>query len=544
MIFYKQWLPKIVTAFVVFFACALSQSETTDNEEESAPSMSQEVIEEICAMDPDQVRRKREQESQQQVDPKEMADSEVEGNDGIDDHRQAERDFVKKHKDEVSPTTGDKNFDFTPEKDSPFSYACQDGATRKGRGKTGLFRNQIPKTDFRGTQATDFFKGVIDQAVSYGQENVNLAKNIQYCLGKGRSHPDCGAMNTWANNDFPKKVNEARFHLSLTEKPLKYHMGINAGISVGTEPNTQLGVPWDSYKEKSWQPLTTNEKQRAKTILKKYKSTMAQTCGWDPKRLNYGKNKVVARELQGVRARHFMQYNAIVSEYPIIQYIHSPSPGVSEISEAAKKLQDNAQNEINHLMNLRQQLSQLKPQDPIPWEALQLFDYQGMVEGFLMANPQFCGVAASAVYTDRNYDNRRLLYTAPILVASFSGLPIVIAGTAAASGAISWSYFSEARSDFKASKQRQMSQVFNEAQLSGAEDLAMKSREVYNQGMMLPMELVGLGIGSRVAKAYGMTKSGARASRAAIFQLPRKFRSLHSVKQFKQLYSKKLVGNQ
>jgi hypothetical protein len=136
------------------------------------------------------------------------------------------------------------------------------------------------------------------------------------------------------------------------------------------------------------------------------------------------------------REKYLSDYQALISQYPILNYIRTANPDRSELWGAAMRLRTNGRNELRTIRAARHDLNRRSFMVGNPG-VLDLLDYTTVVHQLIRENPRYCTIShALQNRRERREMNRRLLISAPILAASFIAPPltgIALAGVYSAS---------------------------------------------------------------------------------------------------------------
>ncbi|NCN42024.1 hypothetical protein GW916_12335 [bacterium] len=336
--------------------------------------------------------------------------------------------------------------------DSPFEMACKKSGNNLSEPKVSFLGDQLPKEDSNGVLAKEFFNEVLDRIEYLNKENSLGAKNLNYCTGEGSEIEDCKDLKNWSENILVEEVKDARYHLSLSQDPKSLASGFGrASLSI----NRKLSSP-SFHKELPWSPLTKSESQLAEETLREYVNEIKQdlsngsfSCSTEKHKRT--PNKCLNLELQNIRRDHSEQYEEILTKAPILQFISSDHPTLSDVHAASKEIQNQLEKESKNIAELRDLVNNIDVSKKVnvqsggrtmsfeliggmPPKLAEIFRYNHLVEGFLLNNPKYCGIASALkkkmTYNDLKQD---LSVIVPTLAISIFGTPLagVLAGGAA-----------------------------------------------------------------------------------------------------------------
>lgn len=412
---------------------------------------------------------------------------------------------------------------------APFAYACQEPGAIDGRPKTEHLSRKIPKQDAEGQKTTALLERLLKKIEDRVSENENMANVLNECLSPRQAHPTCKDAQIWAQETLPKTVNEARYHLALSQSPASLRTWLQDSSE---KLNSDLDSP-GIYKEIAWEPLTESERKVAQKSLNEYRAEIeAETRKLHPNKNSKEYKEMVSDSILKVRyVFHHKQYQGIIAELPFLQYISSANPSPQHIREASQKLLANIQREKEFLKDMRAHLDQAKANDHcsrekikmranrrkcenISHELLRLLNYSSLLEETLLENPEYCGLATNLVYTSLSREiGNTVLVGLPIMAISFIAPPAVaLVGGLGAGGA----FIAYSQIELNRTKKRSLSQVYADPASGELEDLKMLEDQ-RNLGIItLPL---GLGLGSMaISKGTIAVRSaivGAKSARHA-----------------------------
>jgi len=283
------------------------------------------------------------------------------------------------------------------------------------------------------------------------------------------------------------------------------------------------------YKSVSWNALTVQEVRAAEDHLEKYKKQLSQSfripeaevellaepydLSMDGKTfdnpMSMSDRQVrhmvlrakFRKQIYKVRQQHLDSYRALVSKYPIINYLSSSPPSSAEIYDATQRIMVHAKSELAEIRSVggkgpSRNFDSLR-------KARKLLDYGVLVEDFLAENPEYCGIATQ--------ESRRrgranlagtLLSAAPVLAASFLAPPAAAIGLAlGAGGAMSYRSYSA----YVDQRQSAYSSPLNDGSLRSDQATVDQAREGFQRELrMIPLDAIlagGLSKGLRLRKA-------------------------------------------
>lgn len=363
---------------------------------------------------------------------------------------------------------------------SPFHVACRGENDMNNPLSTGIGKLGMPSMDSNGNLGKDFFLAVLEKIENFGQENIQMAENLEKCLTTKNAGPQCDVAKTWTDVELPAYVAEARYHLSLASNV----------DSVGSNdlyfPNSRLRT-LRSYKAEDWQKLDPDEIAKANGVLKDYMAkareiTHEQKDGAGIiERTNFLDSKI--RE---PRFAHLVRYRKMIGELPLLNYIHSPKPTRGEVAAAAVKVKFNAKAELEKIKKLKEEL--IRNPRVLMTDLLYTMNYSSQVEEVLLENPKWCVIGAAALETKGNREIAgAIALTLPLLAASFLAPPIAIPVGAAAGAGIAL----DAHNEYKETQQRLLSSVYSDNGEADNNELRMSRK---NRNMAVVMAPFGAGI--------------------------------------------------
>ncbi len=426
---------------------------------------------------------------------------------------------------DTTEITNNNNGETYGARPSPY-YACAGPRINlTGQVQTSWISRRVPTEDQSGNQTKDFFVELQKRIQARAQSNLDLTNDIIRCFRIPRTEArtqDCQETRSWINpaqfppppaSNLPEslayQIRLARMNLALADS--------SPGFYDSFTPNTSLdaygfkAIPWNSlnatetqaaqdylsrYKE-SFKSVHHLTEQQFQSLLKPYDRLAVEGQVYsNPMNVSDGENRYrvlqseLNRQMTRVRNQHLNVYRGILSQYPIINYLSSDNPSVTEVVAAANRIKINAENELNIIKeqgeNLRNTTGQRFTND-----TLNLLDYQSIVEEVLMDRPDFCAVATTAQGARDKRDLRGALMMAPLLAVCLLAPPL--AGVAIGIG-VGSAFAISSYTDYKSQQQAAYAAPLNDGSLRADQDTVDAARtQLITDLVMIPVSGIGAG---------------------------------------------------
>jgi hypothetical protein len=380
--------------------------------------------------------------------------------------------------------------------------ACPSKSHNLTKPDVGWFQRSIAAQDSNGVKTRDFLDKLLARLDDVAQENVNLSKNIGFCMGAKGDTPGCAKMRKeWIEPDggLKFKIEEARYHLALAQGPQDPRTVFGAANEGINKRMTTTGV----HKDVPWKPLTPAEEKAATEILRREEKKVRDKVlarGYNGH--SYASRRLFQDEMMVIRKGHWNEYRKVLSSVPFVQFISSLNPSDKEIAEAARKQGELALKEQKKLREFRWKLKSKRTKE-INTDLLDMLEYRSIVEDLLTVHPEYCGVAAGLA----EVRDQRALGTAAATMTGLIVLSVLVppaAGIALGVGASGVAAY-EAYDDFHKARQMALSEVIAEKGAPDATELNER-RQGFEQAAT-----VGVAMGGAMG---GVTSRGAQAVRS------------------------------
>ncbi len=445
--------------------------------------------------------------------------------------------YAEENHDSATETTNNSNVETHSSRPSPY-YACSGPRINlTGQARTSWISRRVPTKDHFGNQTKDFFIELQTRIQARAQSNLDLTNNIIRCFRIPKAEAgtqDCQETRSWINpTQFPTSASNPQESLAYQIRLARMHLALadsNPGLYDSMTPNTSLEtygfktIPWNSlsatetqgaqdylnqYKEnfKSIHHLT---EQQFQSLLKPYdRSALEGQVYANPMNVSDLENRhrilqsELNRQFTRVRNQHLNVYRGILSQYPILNYLSSDNPSVTEVVTAANRIKSNAEKELNIIKQQGEYLKNFTGQR-FTNDTLNLLDYESIVEEVLMDRPEFCAVATTAQATRDKRDLKGALIVAPLLAVCFLAPPLTGAVIGVGMGT---AFAISSYTDYKSQQQAAYAAPLNDGSLKADQYTVDASRtRLFKNLAMIPVSGIGVGTAGQLRRMLPVKK--------------------------------------
>lgn len=377
----------------------------------------------------------------------------------------------------------------TPQEPTPFAEACLDPGALAGRPSTNVLIRTYARVDKDGRKASDYLGVVLGYALEKLENDLTFVDNLAQCHGELKNSPSCDELRSFTAKQVPQLIKDVRFHLALAQSPKDLSSTFG---STTTTPNYKMWAI-GTVKIRDWERTTKEEYETAANVLKSYKNEIVQHYLqlWNETKYTgtYGQRMALNASLIQVRFQHFQQYRSLMAAAPFLQYFDSANPSVEETLTRFQEFKLNALKEKAYLQDLQAKLQGQPSDDDMDQVIASALQYSAYVEFALMDNPEFCGLAASLMYTNMDRGlGTSLVIGLPLLAASFF-MPGIVAYPL---GIVASAFFVvDSLKNYDLANTRAMSVLFLDPGGDSNQTLLEARNNLEFEVMLFPLSLVG-----------------------------------------------------
>ena len=318
---------------------------------------------------------------------------------------------------------------------SPFLLACHDEEGKKSlHGRPRIdFQSLALIDEDRGRKTGEFFASLLVRKERQIAAQELEHKTFRDCLTSALT----STCRTWrrvlhqaledgtnlevsdtVESLFRRLINNARYQLAFAQ-----HSKWGTGSATESRVNSRMDAVG---RFRPWTPLNEEQVSEAIRELIGIREQNLQILG---KEISQGKTKPqdissTADEIQWLwRLERDAKYNSLVTRFPTLNFVRDENISRDELLKNLEEQNQHLQRQKAPLQLLRQ----LHRASPKSIYLLDLFEDRDLVEGFLLENPQYCGLAVALTQIR---DNLSLQSTGAVVAGfaaiSTAGLPLTL----------------------------------------------------------------------------------------------------------------------